>query len=78
MDDFVITKIKECVKHQIETEIDECIAKEVDLFTKQLISKRDKYAAEVMDGIKVFHDRDPKTLGMNYTIVFKNDIYLHE
>ena len=68
--------LKKIVKQNIETKIDKLIEDEVNEFTKRLLMRKDDYIAEVMKGIRILHERDMGSLGINYKIIFENITYL--
>lgn len=61
-------EVKELVSEKIQEEIDEKAIQ----FRNKLMDRKDEYIAEVMKGIRIFHERDINSLGMNYRIVFEN------
>ena len=68
--------LKKEVKQNIEVKIDKLIEDEIHNFTRQLLMRKDDYIAEVMKGIRILHERDMGSLGINYKIVFENITYL--
>lgn len=79
MEDEIIKRgiqisIKEMVKSKIDKEID----KKVEQFRRELEDRKDNYIAEIMKGIRIYHERDIGSMGMNYKIIFENIYRLEE
>lgn len=79
MEDEIIKRgiqisIKEIVKSKIDKEID----KKVEQFRRELEDRKDNYIAEIMKGIRIYHERDIGSMGMNYKIIFENIYRLEE
>ena len=73
MEDKVIENvIKQAIKKEISDKIDEEIQQKVKDFTKELLTRKDNYIAEVMKGIRITHERDFGSMGINYRIIFEN------
>lgn len=73
MEDKVIENvIKQAIKKEISDKIDEEIQQKVKDFTKELLARKDNYIAEVMKGIRIVHERDVGSMGINYRIIFEN------
>ena len=64
--------IKRAVQVKIEEEINILIETETKRFHDILVNHKDDYIGEIMKGIRIFHELEPETLGMNYKIVFEN------
>ena len=66
----------EFIKHNIEeiisNRVDEEIEKKVEDFRYDLESRKDNYIAEIMKGIRIYHERDQYSNGINYKIIFEN------
>lgn len=70
--------IKEQVKNVISVRIEIEIERQVERFRKKLEDRKDDYIAEVMKGIRIYHERDTMNTGMNYKIIFENVYRLEE
>ena len=44
----------------------------VNEFKRELEDRKDNYIAEVMKGIRIYHERDFGSMGVNYKILFEN------
>lgn len=68
--------LEEVIKNEVKTVISEKIQEEIDeeviKFRNKLMHRKDDYIAEVMKGIRIFHERDINSLGMNYKVIFEN------
>ena len=71
---FLEQALKDSVEKLISANIQIEIDEKVRLFKEELQSRKDKYIAEVMKGIRIYHEREPKTMQMNYKITFENII----
>lgn len=60
--------VEKLVSANIQVEIDEKVKK----FREELEYRKDKYMAEVMKGIRIYHEREPLSMSMNYKIIFEN------
>lgn len=73
MNDDVMIKI---IKSEVERIISERIDKEIEnrtiAFHKELTERKDEYIAEVMKGIRIAHEYNPKDMYMDYRITFVN------
>ena len=69
---FIENGIKISVKEIVRAKIDEEIEKKVEQFKRELEDRKDNYIAEVMKGIKIYHERDIGSMGVNYKILFEN------
>lgn len=72
MEDLIEFQIKTNVECLIRETVNNEIDKKVEEIRKQLEDRKDKYIAEVMKGIRIVHERDVGSLGVNYKIVFEN------
>lgn len=72
MEDHLTQVIKKNIQDEISHEIDKEIEQEVLKFERKLLDRKDKYIAEVMKGIRIYHEISPQTNIMQYTIVFEN------
>lgn len=70
--------IKEQVKNVISVRIDIEIERQVEKFRKKLEDRKDDYIAEVLKGIRIYHERDMHYERMNYKITFENIYRLEE
>ena len=70
--DFVVEGIKKAVEQQISQQIDTEIQNKVKEFADSLISRKDDYIAQVMKGIRVYHEQSDMDMCMNYRIIFDN------
>lgn len=64
--------IKREVERQISERLDEEIAERTIAFHKELTDRKDQYIAEVMKGIRIAHEYNPKNMYMDYRIMFIN------
>ena len=69
---FIENGIKISVKEIVRSKIDKEIDEEVEKFRRKLEDRKDDYIAEVMKGIRIYHERDIGSEGINYKIIFKN------
>ena len=68
IEDAIKNSVEKIVREKIEEEID----KKVGQFKRELEYRKDNYIAEVMKGIRISHERDFGSLGINYRIIFEN------
>lgn len=71
-EEFIGDAIKNSVEKIVREKIEEEIDKKVKQFKRELEYRKDNYIAEVMKGIRIFHERDFGSLGINYRIIFEN------
>ena len=64
--------LKKDMKSIVSKKIDEEIEQKVNNFKKELEDRKDNYIAEIMKGIRVYHERDTMSMGINYKIIFEN------
>lgn len=64
--------LKKNIKSIVSEKIDEEIEQKVNNFKKELEDRKDNYIAEIMKGIRVYHERDIMSMGINYKIIFEN------
>lgn len=69
---FIENGIKISVEQIVKAKIDEEIDKKVEQFKIELEDRKDDYIAKVMKGIRIYHERDFESMGMNYKIIFEN------
>ena len=77
-DEFIKNGIRISIKEIVKSKIDEEIDKKVKQFRRELEDKKDNYIAEIMRGIRIYHERDIGSMGMNYKIIFENIYRLEE
>lgn len=66
--------VEKLVSANIQIEIDEKVKK----FREELEFRKDRYIAEVMKGIRILHEKDTISNGMNYKIIFENVVRLEK
>lgn len=71
-EEFIENGIKISVKQIVSETIQQEIDKEVEDFRRKLENRKDNYIAEIMKGIRIYHERDVGSLGVNYKIIFEN------
>lgn len=64
--------LKKNIKSIVSEKINEEIEQKVNNFKKELEDRKDNYIAEIMKGIRVYHERDIMSRGINYKIIFEN------
>lgn len=68
--------LEEILRKNIQVIINETVNKEIEQrvedFKRYLEDRKDDYVAEIMKGIRLYHERDMGSLGINYKIVFEN------
>lgn len=72
MPDNIELILKEQVKKEISKQIDKEIQQKVENFAKELTDRKDDYIAQIMKGIRIYHERDVGSMGINYKILFEN------
>lgn len=73
MEEQILEEIlKKNIKSIVSEKIDEEIEQKVNNFKKELEDRKDNYIAEIMKGIRVYHERDIRSMGINYKIIFEN------
>ncbi len=73
MEEQILEEIlKKNIKSIVSEKIDEEIEQKVINFKKELEDRKDNYIAEIMKGIRVYHERDISSMGINYKIIFEN------
>ena len=68
LEEVIKKEVKPIISDKIQEEIDEEVLK----FRNKLMQRKDDYISEVMKGIRIFHERDTNSLGMNYRVIFEN------
>ena len=74
LSEFIKHSVEDIITGRVEEEID----KKVKDFRYELESRKDNYIAEIMKAIRIYHERDQFTNGINYRIVFENITRLEE
>lgn len=69
---FIEEILKKNIKAIISEKIDNEIKQKVENFRIELEDRKDNYIAEVMKGIRIYHERDRDSMAINYKIVFEN------
>lgn len=69
---FIEHGIKCSLKQIITDKVNKEIEEEVEKFRRKLEDRKDNYISEIMKGIRIYHERDMGSLGVNYKIVFEN------
>lgn len=75
---YIEQALKDSVEKLIKANITNEIEEEVERFRRKLESRKDQYIAEVMKGIRMYHERDMLSNGMNYKIIFENVVRLEK
>lgn len=75
---YIEQALKNSVETLIKANITNEIEEEVERFRRKLESRKDQYIAEVMKGIRMYHERDMMSNGMNYKIIFENVVRLEK
>lgn len=70
--------IKKAVEKEINNKIEEMITDATQDFYYKLTDMKEQYIAEIMKGIKIYHEKDVGSLGINYRIVFENIVRLEK
>lgn len=69
---FIENAIKDSVEKLVSANIENAIEEKVKEFREELEYNKDRYIAEVMKGIRIYHDQEIGTRTMNYKITFEN------
>lgn len=72
MEDHLERALKSVIEKEISNKIQDEIDAKVRTFREDLMSRKDNYIAEVMKGIRVYHEKDAAMYGINYRIIFDN------
>ena len=59
---FIEQMLKKSIESIVINKIEEELEQEVKKFAYKLESRKDEYIAEVMKGIRIYHERDAGTL----------------
>ncbi len=68
--------IKKIIEEKMQEEIQSKIEVETQKFHRELTERKDQYISEIMNGIRIYQERDSQSLGMNYRIIFENVVRL--
>ena len=71
-EDIIEFRIKESILKHIQEKVENEINQEIEKFKRKLEGRKDDYIAEVMKGIRIYHERDIGSMGVNYKILFEN------
>lgn len=71
-EEFIENGIKLSVKQIVSETIQQEIDKKVENFKRELEDRKDNYIAEVMKGIRIYHEKEMQGMGINYRIIFEN------
>lgn len=71
-EDFIKKGIKISVEEIVKAKIQEEIDSKVEEFRKELEHRKENYISEVMKGIRIYHEHNIGSLGVNYRIIFEN------
>ena len=71
-EDYIEFALKNSVEQLVRINIQTEIAEMVQQFERRLLDRKDNYIAEVMKGIRIIHEKDIDTNGVNYKIIFEN------
>lgn len=74
LEEILKNEVKKYISKKLDLEIEEKMSK----FYKELTYRKDDYIAEIMKGIRIFHEREQGSLTTNYKIIFENKIELVE
>jgi len=69
---FIENAIKDSVEKLVSANIENAIEEKVKEFREELEYNKDRYIAEVMKGIRIYHDQEIGTRTMDYKIIFEN------
>lgn len=71
-ENFITDVLKKSIEAIVSEKIDNEIKEKVNNFKNELEDRKDDYISEVMKGIRIYHERDMSSLGINYKVVFEN------
>ena len=71
-EEFIENAIKDSVEKLVSANIENAIEEKVKEFREELEYNKDRYLAEVMKGIRIYHEQEIGTRTMNYMITFEN------
>lgn len=75
---FIEQILKDSVEKIVSEKIEQEIASKIQTFKRELEDRKDQYIAEVMKGIRIIHERDMMSMGINYKIIFENVVRLEK
>ena len=75
---FIEEMLKKNMQSIVTVKVEEEIEKQIKTFVAILESRKDEFIAEIMKGIRILHERDAASLGMNYKIIFENIVRLEK
>ena len=68
IEQMLIDAVERCISERIDEEI----KSKTNEFYNSLVARKDKYIAEVMSGIRMYHESNPETMRIDYKIMFIN------
>ena len=68
IEQMLIDAVENCISERIDEEI----KSKTNEFYNTLVARKDKYIAEVMNGIRICHENNPETMCVDYKIMFIN------
>ena len=69
---FLEEMLKMDIEQIVKAKVEEEIKQKVEEFRTELEDRKDNYISEIMKGIRIYHERDMGSMGINYKIVFEN------
>lgn len=69
---FLEEMLKMDIEQIVKAKVEEEIKQKVEEFRRELEDRKDNYISEIMKGIRIYHERDMGSMGINYKIVFEN------
>lgn len=70
--EYLVNVLKRHVKQLVIDKVESMIDEEVEKFREQLEDNKDQYIAEIMKGIKIYHNENIMDHCIDYRIVFEN------
>ena len=71
-EEFIENGIRLSVRQIVSAKIQQEIDKKVEEFKRELEDRKDNYIAEIMKGIRIYHEREMQNMETNYRIIFEN------
>ena len=71
-EEFIENGIRLSVRQIVSAKIQQEIDKKVEEFKRELEDRKDNYIAEIMKGIRIYHERETQNMETNYRIIFEN------
>lgn len=71
-EEFIENGIRLSVRQIVSAKIQQEIDKKVEEFKRELEDRKDNYIAEIMKGIRIYHERETQGMEINYRIIFEN------